>query len=111
MVVDDESMIRQFVATVLEGSGYRVSDADSPARALQILESAPDLDLLVTDVVMPDGSGCDLADRMRERRPQLPVLFISGYEVDGVRLQSSDSFLQKPFRAPDLLERVRLMAG
>jgi CheY-like chemotaxis protein len=107
MVVDDEPMVRQLVTAVLSTSGYKVVDAGSSDQALRLLEANPDLDLLVTDVVMPDGNGCDLAEDMRKRKPDLRVLFISGYEPAENRPIPSAWFLQKPFRIPELLERVR----
>ena len=107
LIVDDEAMIRQVVRSALTTSGYRVLDAESPDQALQTLADNPDLDLLVTDIVMPDGNGCDLALRMRERNPLLPVLFISGYEPERLSEVPSSGFLQKPFRITELLERVR----
>ena len=109
MVVDDEPMVRQFVRSVLSSSGYQVLDAESPAQALRVLEANPDLDLVVTDVVMPGGNGWELADAIRTRKPDLPVLFISGYEPPDSRIVPEASFLQKPFRIQDLLERVRTM--
>lgn len=109
MVVDDELIVRQFVTSVLSASGYHVFDADSPAQALRLLDANPDVDLVVTDVVMPGGNGWDLADVMRSRKPNLPVLFISGYEPPDGRTVPKASFLQKPFRIPELLERVRTM--
>ncbi len=109
MVVDDELMVRQFVMSVLASSGYHVFDAESAAQAFRLLDANPDVDLLVTDVVMPDGNGWDLADLMRTRKPDLRVLFISGYEPPDGRNVPKASFLQKPFRIPELLERVRTM--
>jgi CheY-like chemotaxis protein len=107
MVVDDEPMVRQFVMSVLSSSGYQVLAAESPAQALGVLDTHPDLDLVVTDVVMPGGNGLDLADAMRTRKPDLPVLFISGYEPPDGRTVPKAYFLQKPFRIQDLLDRVR----
>ncbi len=107
MVVDDEPMVRQFVMSVLSSSGYKVLAAESPAQALGVLDTHPDLDLVVTDVVMPGGNGLDLADAMRTRKPDLPVLFISGYEPPDGRTVPKAYFLQKPFRIQDLLDRVR----
>ena len=109
MVVDDEPMVRHFVMSVLSSSGYQVLDAASPAQALRVLEANPDLDLVVTDVVMPGGNGLDLADAIRSRKPDLPVLFISGYESSEGRSVPRASFLQKPFRIQDLLERIQTM--
>ncbi len=109
MVVDDEPMVRHFVMSVLVSSGYQVVDAESPAQALCVLDANPDLDLVVTDVVMPGGSGWDLADAMRSRKPDLPVLFMSGYDPPDSRTFPEASFLQKPFRIQDLLERIQTM--
>ena len=111
IVVDDEPMIRQFVSSVLSTSGYQVSDAGTSDQALQIMDKTPDVDLLVTDIVMPGGTGWELADSMRKRKPGLPVLFISGYAPDTFRTVSEESFLRKPFRITELLERVRVMLG
>ena len=109
LVVDDEDMVRQFVSSVLSSSGYEVSDAGSSDQAIQILDEGRDFDLLVTDVLMPGGNGWDLADQIRSRKPELPVLFISGYEPPNGRSVPKSSFLNKPFRIPELLERVRGM--
>ena len=104
MVVDDEPMIRRFVTMILSGSGYEVVDADTPEQAVQIMDKNRDFDLLVTDVVMPNVSGRELASRLTERQPGLRVLFMSGFESGALQ---GASFLQKPFRIPELLERVR----
>ncbi|MDE3196278.1 MAG: response regulator [Acidobacteriota bacterium] len=109
LIVDDEPMIRQFVRSALATSGYRVLDAETPAQALELHRDYPGLDLLVTDVVMPECSGCDLALRMRESNPRLPVLFISGYEPKQREAFPLSAFLQKPFRIGDLLDCVRGM--
>ena len=104
MVVDDEPMVRRFVTLILSGSGYEVVDADTPEQAVQIMEKNRDFDLLVTDVVMPNVSGRELASRLTERQPGLRVLFMSGFEAGGTQ---AGAFLQKPFRIPELLQRVR----
>lgn len=109
LVVDDEPMIRQFVRAALSTSGYRVLDADTSDQALQVIRENPGVDLLVTDIVMPDGNGCDLALRLREQNPRLPVLFISGYEPEQSVKVPISAFLQKPFRISDLLDCVRGM--
>ncbi len=112
MVVDDEPMIRKMVSSALKTSGYVVVDADSPQQAIGMMESHPALDLLVTDVVMPDVNGCELAERMRLKRPELKVLFMSGYEPEAAQAGAAGSgvgFLQKPFRVSDLIARVQQM--
>jgi two-component system cell cycle sensor histidine kinase/response regulator CckA len=114
MVVDDEPMIRRMIASALTTSGYRVVDAETPEQAIRMMDAHPALDLLVTDVVMPEVDGCELAERMRLKQPRLKVLFISGFEPENGRkkLEQGSDFLQKPFRINDLLDRVgRMLAG
>jgi CheY-like chemotaxis protein len=109
MVVDDEPMVRRFVSAVLSRSGYDVVDAETPEAAVLLLEGNPHFDLLVTDVVMPNVNGCELASRVLESLPGLRVLFMSGYEASGTCTATvpGSSFLRKPFRVPELLESVR----
>jgi two-component system cell cycle sensor histidine kinase/response regulator CckA len=111
MVVDDEPMIRKMVAAALATSGYRVVDAETPQQAIRMMDSHPALDLLVTDIVMPEVDGHELAERMRLKQPALKVLFMSGFEPEnGPRqLAQGSDFLQKPFRITDLLDRVKQM--
>jgi two-component system cell cycle sensor histidine kinase/response regulator CckA len=102
-------MIRLLVASALAGSGYEVFNAESPAQAMMTLDSLPAPELLVTDVVMPEIDGCELAARMRQKRPDLKVLFMSGF-IDAQALpdldQSTD-FLGKPFDVGELIARVK----
>lgn len=111
MVVDDEPMIRKFVASALATSGYRVLDPATPQQAIGMLDEHPALELLVTDVVMPEVGGCELAERMRQKRPGLKVLFMSGFEPPAIKAPAlhGASFLQKPFRVADLIARVKQM--
>jgi two-component system cell cycle sensor histidine kinase/response regulator CckA len=111
MVVDDEPMIRRLVASALSTSGYRVVDAETPEQAIRMMDSHPSLDLLVTDVVMPEVGGPELVERMRLRQPRLKVLFMSGFEPTNLksRLAHGAEFLPKPFRITDLLDRVGRM--
>jgi CheY-like chemotaxis protein len=112
MVVDDEPLVRDFVGTILAASGYNVVGAPSAREAIRMVDAGgSEIDLLVTDIVMPDIDGCELAIRMRQRRPALPVLFISGYQPNDDEAVPKDCFLQKPFRIPDLLERIRFLIG
>ena len=109
MVVDDEPMIRVLVRSALTRTGYSVVDAESPAQAMGILDSLPALELLVTDVVMPEIDGCELAARMRQARPDLKILFMSGFPAPAKlpRLDNSTGFIAKPFTVNDLVEGVR----
>jgi two-component system cell cycle sensor histidine kinase/response regulator CckA len=112
LLVEDEEAIRQLVARILEGNGYDVLSAHDGPTALTI-EVDHSCHLLLTDVIMPTMSGGRLAELMQQRRPGLPVLYMSGYS-DGL-FGSSDlrseniSFIAKPFNARDLLAKVHEM--
>ena len=116
LVVDDESMVAGAVAQILARSGYAVHTAAGPAEAeLRFDELGGQVDLLLTDVVMPDGGGRRLADRLRERFPSLRVLFMSGYtEHDSVRDDRALSapLITKPFSGSRLVAMVqRVLEG
>jgi signal transduction histidine kinase/CheY-like chemotaxis protein len=110
LLVEDEDAVRRLVAQSLESFGYRVISAATPSHALAAAE-LDSFELLVTDVVMPEMNGRELAELLAETRPGLPVLYTSGYAShvlleDGV-LKETTSFLQKPFALDDLARKVR----
>lgn len=112
LLVEDEAGVRSLARRFLEQAGYRVLEASNPTEAWQIAtEFSGTIDLLVTDVVMPGGSGRELADRMQNCRPNLRVLFMSGYTDDAIVhhgvLCSKAHLLEKPFHRDDLLRKVR----
>ena len=110
LLVEDEEAVRRVIALALTMQGYRVITADSGSEALRLFESATEsVDLLVTDVVMPEMSGVQLAQALRERCPTCRVLFVSGYNEDIAlrHLGSHDAFLQKPFTPRVLAQKVR----
>ena len=112
LVVEDERTVRELAVRILGDAGYRVLDAPSPADAVRVADEAPGpIDLLLTDVVMPGGvTGVDLASRLVASRPQLEVLYMSGYsEEAAVRFgvpRGEARFLAKPFHPDDLLAKV-----
>jgi two-component system cell cycle sensor histidine kinase/response regulator CckA len=111
LLVEDEDAVRAIVGTVLRRQGYRVLEASSATAACDIFDGhASEIDLLVTDVVMPDLSGPALAQRLIAARPGLRILLISGY-ADVEKPFAADipnvSFLSKPFQASVLATRVR----
>ena len=115
LLVDDDPDIRSLTRTFLEHEGYVVYSSGDAERAVQIFKGVPQIDLLLTDLYMPERSGLELAAELKELRRELPVLMISGGMVDGVqkaRLQQEGwSFLAKPFRLPELLSTVhRILA-
>ena len=114
LVVEDESLVRGMVVRSLHEEGYRVLDAESGAEALSMLERAgADVQLVITDLAMAEIGGRDLGLRLAERRPGLPVLYMSGYPLDEVvrrgLLEENQPFLQKPFAPGALLESVRAL--
>jgi signal transduction histidine kinase/CheY-like chemotaxis protein len=112
LVVEDSASVRKLVVHALSQNGYRVLEASTPIQALQVLhQSERPIDLLLTDVILPEMSGRVLADRMREQGKVRRVLFMSGYEDDLVArqgvLHEGVRLLQKPFLEPELLCEVR----
>jgi CheY-like chemotaxis protein len=113
LLVEDEPEVRMVTSVVLERHGYQVLEAGDGVEALRIWERhAGSIDLLLTDIVMPEGiSGQELAGRLREGRPKLPVIFTSGYspEIAGkeLTLKPGQNFIPKPSRPQELLETVR----
>lgn len=103
--------MRQFAKTVLRRLGHRVLDATDGVHALEILEAdgGHGPDLLVTDVVMPRMGGAELAKKLRQARPGLAVLFLSGYPDQRMVLGQFDgdaAFLKKPFEIGELISEV-----
>jgi two-component system, cell cycle sensor histidine kinase and response regulator CckA len=112
LLVEDEPTLRELVAKVLKGYDYHVLEAETGVEALKIWEASNGkVDLLLTDMVMPGGiGGADLAQQLRKRKPDLRVIYSSGYstEVGGRSLSESDPmFLAKPYRPPQLAQRIR----
>ena len=110
--MDDEPPIRVLVDRVLRFAGYETALAANGADALQLLETEPRFDLLLTDVVMPDLSGDDVASRGCELYPELKVLYMTGYSDRLFRaramLDTHEAFLEKPITSGALLEAVSL---
>jgi PAS domain S-box-containing protein len=101
LVVDDEDVVRESTADMLEEFGYEVRQADSAEAAIMLVAQGLAPDLLVTDHLMPGMTGVDLARALRETRPRLPVLIVSGYaEADGIAPDLPR--LSKPFRSAEL---------
>ncbi|MEI9904439.1 MAG: ATP-binding protein [Asticcacaulis sp.] len=111
LVVDDEPAVRQFSLDALQELGYRVLEADGAATALRVLEAHPEIDLLFTDIVMPDVNGRKLADAAREKRPGLRVLYTTGYTRNAVVhngvLDPGVELIGKPYSLEQLAAKVR----
>jgi two-component system cell cycle sensor histidine kinase/response regulator CckA len=110
LLVEDEPAVRAIAARSLERAGFRVLQASSGSGALYLVEQHGQPDLMLTDLMMPGIGGAELARRLRERWPELPVLFMSGYSVEDLILQGAIgtelTILQKPFTPDGLVESV-----
>ena len=113
LLVEDESALRELVQEILEKRGYQVLEAATGVEALEIWKQRKDeIDLLFTDMMMPDGiSGRELAERILQERPELKVIYSSGYSMDVFAADSSfcdsSNFLQKPYDPETLAQIVR----
>lgn len=110
LVVEDEAGVRDITARILTNAGYDVRTAESPEAAIGIASQNDHIDLLLTDVIMPGLSGRELAGRLSSTRPNLRIIFMSGYTDEIIArqgvLDEGVTFLQKPFGAEDLLPMV-----
>ena len=111
LVVEDEPAVRQFSTDALGELGYRVLEADSGKAALLMLDEHPDIALMFTDIVMPEMNGAKLAEVVRAKRPDLPILFTTGYTRNAVVhngvLDPGVELIGKPFTIEELAARVR----
>ncbi|OIP97278.1 MAG: hypothetical protein AUK55_04770 [Syntrophobacteraceae bacterium CG2_30_61_12] len=112
LVVEDESLILALTQSILEHHGYQVHAFDNPTAALAWAESfTGEIDLLITDVVMPEMNGRELQQRIEARHPAARCLFMSGYTADIMALRGVESggihFIHKPFSVASLVRKVR----
>ena len=111
LLVEDEPTVRKMSRTMLERSGYVAFTAGSPSDAFSIArEHAGKIDLLITDVVMPEMNGKELADKLQNLYPQIKVIFMSGYTANAIAhhgvLDDGVDFIQKPFSQKELTDIV-----
>ena len=116
LLVEDNESVRDLAHMVLHGNGYKVLEAGNPQEALRVFESYGEaIHLLLTDVVMPGGSGPTLAKELRNRMDDLKVLYVSGYPQDTHAINNldvnRDAFLAKPFTPVSLGLKVREILG
>ena len=117
LLVEDEDAVRQLTVRILEGYNYQVLHAASGPQALAVAERYPGpIHLLLTDVIMPQMNGRTLTEKLQRARPEMKVLYVSGYseEIIGCKgvLEDGVAFLAKPFSQDALAAKVReILAG
>ena len=113
LLVEDDDMFRGLLRQVLESQGYRVLPAENPAAALKLAAAhGGDVQLLLSDMVMPGGTGVDLARQLAVTHPTMKVVLMSGYTDDALASRAADrttadAFLEKPFATQDLLRTIQ----
>jgi DNA-binding NtrC family response regulator len=111
LVVDDEPDVLASTAQIMELMGYEVLTATNGKEALEIIARAPEIDLLLTDVVMPGIDGYTLAKEARKLAPELVVIIVSGFPKEHLRQHQREldkfSFLMKPFRIAEIARLIR----
>lgn len=111
LLVEDEDAVRTFSTRALTNKGYEVLEADSGESAMKVIEESTEkaIDLLITDVIMPNMDGPTLAKKVREKYPKLKIIFISGYTEDKLKDHMGENifFLPKPFTLKQLAAKVK----
>ena len=106
MVVEDDDLVRDVIEATLDHAGYHVLAFARGSEALQALASSP-VDALLTDIMMPELDGFELSDKARAIRPDLPIIFMTGYHDIELEGRPSRAFLRKPFRPDELTSTMR----
>jgi CheY-like chemotaxis protein len=116
LVVDDETDVRELVAAVLADAGHAVLTAQDGTEAIELIDRTPAIDLVFTDLVMPRMDGIELADMARARRPEIKILYATGY-MDFAKSKTTSGaihgpILGKPYRPSQLMAEIqRLLAA
>ena len=113
LVVDDEDLVRKFVERVLREAGHTTVSASDGPEAIEVAATLEPLDILVTDVMMPQMTGDELARRLRQSRPELKVLYLTGFSdrlfKEKTTLWADEAFLDKPCSVKGLRQAVSLL--
>jgi DNA-binding response OmpR family regulator len=117
LVVDDEEPMRKFIRIVLQQDGYSVAESSNGKNAIEIIRDTS-IDLMISDVVMPDMDGIELIRETRKAHPKMKILAISGAGIGGPWLYlniaeclGADAILMKPFSPDQLIEKVSAVLG
>ena len=113
LIVDDEGSVRQFVDRALREAGYTTTLASDGPEAIKVAATLDPLDILVTDLMMPEMTGDELARRLRQSRQDLKVLYLTGYSdrlfKEKTTLWADEAFLEKPCSVKGLRQAVSLL--
>jgi CheY-like chemotaxis protein len=110
LIIEDDRAVRETTVRLLARAGFRVTAAEDRRGASAALAGPDKIDLVVTDVIMPEQSGPELVRILREERPDLAALYVSGYAGEALHehgLAQDDAFLQKPYMPNVLINRIR----
>ncbi len=115
ILAEDEQTLRALLSKQLRYLGYQVLEAGDGLEALAVFEQSPEADLLITDIMMPSMGGIELAERVRKKNPDLPIIFISGYlndaNLDFTKIRGRALSLRKPFTLRVLADKVEEILG
>ena len=113
LIVDDEASVRRLTARMLKSLAYETIEAEGPSEAMTTCnEHGSEIDLIITDFNMPELSGTEMMEKIREDLPQMKVIYVSGFDMDTVSTNApsaADTFLQKPYSRDtlkDLVEKI-----
>lgn len=108
LLVEDEALLRIVIGDELRDAGFEVIEAGDGGEALRFLADGVRVDLLFTDIRMPgEASGWDVAERARKLRPDIPVIYATGYSEDPLRIVPGGKFFKKPYAVHAIIEAAR----
>ncbi|QRM33914.1 response regulator [Microvirga sp. VF16] len=110
LVVEDDPFVRDMTVTELEDAGYEVMEAATGGQALSLLQAGIALDALLTDIRMPEANGWEVAKAYRERFPDLPVLYVTGY-AEQMQPVPGGIILSKPYRISQVIGLLKDVAA
>jgi signal transduction histidine kinase len=112
LVVDDDSAVREVTAGILGDLGYRVIEAGSGGAALELLDREGHIDVMLVDFAMPGMNGAEVAREARARRPEVPILFVTGYaDTTALKETDEDVILRKPYMEQELAAKLKTVLG
>jgi CheY-like chemotaxis protein len=110
LVVEDDFFVREMAVAELEDAGHEVTEAATGGQALRLLEAGIAIDVLLTDVRMPEANGWEVAKAYRERFPDLPILYMTGY-AEQMQPVPGGVILSKPYRMSQVIGLLRTLSG